>query len=215
MRAFLDAEGEGLFETAVAIVVFKGGIDFDVEKTVGAIELLDGDAILNEELFAETAAAVAEAGSGLNLHALAERGGVKVTIAGDGEGDELVALAAVDAVLDEAAVLLQGIGVIDLGIEPALVLERAGEYAAALEEQRGLHGAFLVDGKQLAEPAVGEAGARGADVDARAGFDGEAGDDTVGGSVVGHAFEVDAGEQEVLLLKEAAHAVEARLDTAF
>src|ERR1035441_4653408 len=213
LGAFVDGERDGQRAGLALIIVLAARGDGGFAEAIGLIEIDDGLDIAAEQAGAVAAVRELEQRSGLEVHALADGVEAKIAVAGDDDGDQLVARAGVDKVVDGGAIVDDALLFEHhLGFEIAFGLEKILEVVGAFNQQVAIHGVLFEDRHVALHFPLRNLGADGMDFDARAGLNAQSGLRRVGRGIVLHAFERDLGLQTIVFLIEGADAFQGLLD---
>ena len=158
--------------------------DLHLGKAIVFIDSLEGADIGRDQRLAVDSMTVENAG-GVNVEQIHERGGIEVTIAGDGDFLDAAARAELDGIKDVDLIAARRLGfVIDLGIEVAEALKVVAQAAIAFVEQVLVDAAFLKDGDKPLDVLRVHGGAMDFHLDLRPAVGGEAIVDRLGGGIV-------------------------------
>ena len=168
LHALFDFVTDPQFVSAAAVVVERGGRHLHIAESVGAVQVENGVPVVVAQLLRVAPVAIAQLAGLAHRKPLANGGGIEETIAGDLDAHQPVTGVAGDRVGDPLHARRRRLFVeIHHRIEIALRLEIIHQVARAFEQQAAVDGALLKDGDQLAQLALRDLGAAGADFDQR------------------------------------------------
>ena len=209
LRPLLDGDLNGQLRGLALILLHQLAGDLGLPETTRPIEILDTPDILFEQRFV-VAPVTEDAPGGLVLHARANQFVGKISIAGNANGGEFVAVAGIDGVNDlQILALRRGVLAHDNGsLEVTKGLQMVLDVAPAFVEEIVVNRAFFVNWHQLFQYALAEFETLGGNLHHRTAVDFEDVVHSVALGIVGAAGHLDLGEQPILLLIATANALQ-------